>query len=358
MRIVVQDPSGSGLGVALGLGELGHEVRYRGPARRAEPAPGSFEQLRQRLVAHRFGAGVARDDDTGDLLVAVDTFADILGTLGRGIGTDLPMDAGDPFAHTLNPLVYPARLQRWCDLVGRAPRVAVVDLSDAAAPLEPLFEALPGATLLSREGGGAGGTWQPFPYLYNNVLLAIENLHHERDWWHPPAHRRPDVDWTFCGTVRHPRYGDHRLRALDEARQRWPHLRNRVASDVSFVDVLRLLQCTRYGLDLPGAGELCFRLHESLALGTPVLRLGPGRVQLAPGLERAVTDDPVAFTPPDAFAVRELYREHYAPRAAATALLAAVDRVTSPRGTDRAPSDPRSRSRGETTSIAAPTCRA
>jgi hypothetical protein len=324
VRIVVQDPTGSGLGLAIGLVELGHAVTYRGTRGGGGSADAPTARLQRDLVRRCFGAGDANEHADGDLLVAVDTFADFLHALENGIGAGAPMDPHDAFAATHNPLVYPERLRRWLDLASRAPRLCVVDLSDAGAPREVAFEALPQATLLFREQSARGGPWQPFPYLYNNVLLAVEHLHAEHEWWRPSARRSASVDWTFCGTLHHPRYGDRRLRALATANRRWPTLRGHVAIGAPFVEVLHLLQSTRYCLDLPGAGELCFRLHEALALGTPLLRLGPGRVELPAGLAGVVTCDPERLAPADAETVRDVYRGHYAPRAAAAALLRAT----------------------------------
>ncbi|MEO6595262.1 MAG: hypothetical protein ABIP94_10965 [Planctomycetota bacterium] len=149
----------------------------------------------------------------------------------------------------------------------------MIDMSDKGAPREIGFEALPNATLFARECAvGDAGPWRPFPFLYNHVLLWLEHLRPAYEWFVPANQRRFVSDWAFCGTIEHPRYGDRRRLALVQAVQRWSQLRGAIATQIPFVDVLRMLQATQFGLDLPGAGELCFRLHESLALGTPVLR--------------------------------------------------------------------------------------
>lgn len=330
VRIVVEDPTGCGLPLAIGLCELGHRVTWRGPQRAAGGGPDTTPPLCRELIARFFGAPAATvaPADECDLYVAVDTFADILTTLGRGLDTGAPMDLTDPFVPTQNPLVYPGRLRRWLDLAARAQQLAVVDLSDAAAPREVAFEMLPGATLLAREAL-PGGPWRPFPFLYNQVLLAIEHLCAERDWWIPSAARRTNADWTFCGTIDHPRYGGRRAAALAHAVRRWPSLRGHVAVAAPFAEVVGLLQATRFCLDLPGAGELCFRVHEALALGTPLLRLEPNPLPLAPGVRSLLTCEPGAPMP-DAETVRACYREHLAPRAAAAALLAACAATAAP----------------------------
>ncbi|MBL9077609.1 MAG: hypothetical protein JNL08_08905 [Planctomycetes bacterium] len=323
MRIVALDPSGCGLGLCIGLADLGHDVTYHG-LWNGQPTDGFGTDLCRRFAGHRFGtrrsdADLAARIDGCDVLLGVDVFADYLHALTHAIDTAAPMDAADPFAPTRNPLVYPARLARWLDLAARAPRFAVVDASDAAGPREEAFAALPHAVCFARERTTPDPAWRPFPFLYNNVLLAVEHLVAERDWLLPRS-SATDHDWLFCGTLRHPRYGDRRLRGIATAHRRWPQLRGHVVVDAPFVEVLNRMQRTRHCLDLPGAGELCFRLHEALATGTPLLRLAPGAVALPTGLADVVVQTPLA-APIDPELVRTRYREHYAPRAAAATLL-------------------------------------
>lgn len=328
MRIAVHDPTGCGLGLALGLVEHGHAVGYEGPELQAGHAGGTplCDTLVTRWLPRCARAPTA---DDCDLLVAVDVFADFLTALHGGVGSDTPWDPSDPFAPTRNPLAYPARLSRWLELAARAPALAVVDMSDAEGPREVAFEELPHAQCFAREAGHEG-PWRPFPYLYNNVLLAIERLFAPSDWRMPEPRRTPRFDWVFCGTVRHPRYGDRRVRSIAHAHRRWPGLRGHVTVAAPFAEVLPLLQQARTCLDLPGAGDLCFRVHEALAVGTPLLRLAPGRVQLPPDVAACVVADPADGALPCAKHVRAVYADHYAPAAAAAALLCgcAADRPT------------------------------
>ena len=76
--------------------------------------------------------------------------------------------------------------------------------------------------------------------------------------------------------------------------------------------------------DLPGAGELCFRMHECLALGVPVLQPEPFTIAVPPGLEQVVSDEPELLERLDPEAVRAVYLDCCSPRAAAQMLLAAV----------------------------------
>ncbi|HEX5051831.1 MAG TPA: hypothetical protein VFZ65_08675 [Planctomycetota bacterium] len=317
------DPTGCGLGLAVGLVGHGHAVRYRGP-REWNCEAGETHRMCGEL-ARRFTGEPACESELGDcdLLVIVDVFADMLDALAHRLNAHAPMRPGDPLQSTSNPLVYPGRLRFWLEVAQRAPRVAVVDMSDAGGPHEVASELLPQAALFAREcARDARGPWRPFPFLYNNVLLWLEHLRPETEWWVPGGQRRFVSDWAFCGTIDHVRYGDRRRRALARAVQRWPRLRGALATQIPFVDVLRVLQATKFGLDLPGAGELCFRVHESLALGTPVLRPEPGSVALAEGLERVVVADPYAWEGNDAQAVRSIYARSYGPGAAAAVLLA------------------------------------
>ncbi len=326
MRIHLFDPSGCGLGLAIGLVQLGHTVVHRGPSAWNE-AIGETNRLCRELAQHWCGTAAVNAADAADcdLLVIVDVFADLLHALVHGIGALAPFDPTRPFADTRNPTVYPERLRFWSELTARVPRVVVVDMSDASAFREVGFEALPHATLLARECAGRGhDRWQPFPFLYNNVMLWVELMRPECEWWFPTSRRRRKWDWVFCGTIEHRRYEGRRQAALERVGQQWPCLRGHVVTQVPFVEVLGILQSARFGLDLPGAGEVCFRVHECLALGTPVLRPEPGRVCLAAGLASVVVGDPSELQGLDAEAVRSVYRASYAPRAAATAMLAAV----------------------------------
>lgn len=325
MRISLLDHSSLGLGLAIGLTQLGHQVRYVGPEPWPEDTPGEAELQRRQLLAHFLGGGAAAVDPGDDLLVIHASFADQLLTLHHGRYTRERADLGRPLRQTLNPLVYPARLRLWLQLAAAAPSLVAIDGSDARSPRETAFEQLPRCTLLARETGlDAGSPWQPWPFLYNPVLLWLELLRPEREWLAPKATRRPQWDWAFCGTVQHARYGDRRERLLAELQTRWPSLRGTVSTTAPFVEVLQLLQSVRSGVDMPGEGELCFRLHEYLALGVPVLRPWPFGITLPAGVGEAIVQDPASIDGLDCDQVRSIYQQCYAPRIAAEAMLAAV----------------------------------
>lgn len=326
MRIGVHDPSGGGLGVALGLADLGHEVGYDGPQGLFARGAAHFTVAHAELARHTFGAGCGAIDPVAcDLVVIVDAFADFLGPLQPYLAADR-RGLADPPSFLL---LYPQRLQRALDLASAGTPVVVFDASDRQGPRETMFEGNAGWTLLARECPlGVEGPWRPLPFLYNNALLWLERMHPRSAWRLAPADRAYRVDWSFCGTVDHPRYGGSRRRALDELTARRADLRGEVRCDLSFDAVLRQLQSSRLGLDLPGAGELCFRLHECLALGVPVWKPRPGGIEMAPGLEAVVGDDTEHLLRLSPAAVRATYEAHYAPRVCAERLLAAVGAVT------------------------------
>jgi len=321
VRIDVVDPGSHGLGTAIGLRQLGHEVRYFG-GHSAQPREGWADGVRRELVAHVFGEVTAgeRPGQGSDLLVLVDVFADYLHTLHTGIGP-VGVEPSDPMQDDAGALIYPMRLQYFCELAQAAQQVAVIDMSDHRERREVAFEALPNAQLFAREvHGERQGKWRPFPFLYNLSMLWLEHTQAEQGWL-TRENRPQSWDWAFCGTVAHERYGRRRELAISLIAERWPQMRGAVLGQETFEKVIAVLQSVRFGLDLPGVGELCFRMHECLALGTPVWRPLTGKVALPPGLEGVVATDPEQLQIRDVDAVRAIYAEHYGPRAAATWLL-------------------------------------
>lgn len=306
------DPSGCGLGVAIGLVEIGHSVRHAGPrawsdARTEDPA-----RCCRELVARFCGAPADSEARTDfDLVIVVDVFADLLAEVAGGNVVTAPRHA--------------RRIQAQIDAAKRAGQVVVIDAADCRQARAGAFAELPHAVLLAREVARSDrGPWRPFPFLYNNVLLWLEYLRPSREWWLPEQARLRQWDWAFCGTLDGARYGERRRRALDAVKERWPALRGVVRTTAPFVDVLQVLQSSRMGIDLPGAGELCFRLHECLALGTPVLQPTPPTIEFAQGLEPVLSADPTALQGMTAEQVRVHYLENYSPRVAAEQLLAAL----------------------------------
>jgi hypothetical protein len=329
VRIEVVDPCGGGLGLAIGLVQLGHTVAHRGPSSWVAGAPWPTNCSRE--LQQRFCGAWSSSAPEPDLLILVDVFADYLRALELGIGVRPGAVVHDPLQDGAGTLVYPDRLEWFCRRAQSAQQVAVVDLSDAASPREIAFTALPHATLLARECPASGdGPWRPFPFLYNHVLLWLELLRPASEWWLPGDARRRDSDWAFCGTVDHPRYGDRRRHALDELARRWPSLRGCVETSLPFAEIVRVWQQVGFGVDLPGAGELCYRLHECLALGTPVVRPFPTNIALPRALRGVVVDSPEHLASQSPEDVRAIYERHYAPRAAATWLLATVAAANPP----------------------------
>lgn len=310
MRIDIWDPTGCGLGLGLGLRQLGHRVVFAGPQFWWDN--GSDRMLRD-LHAFAFEPAHARHDPAdSDLLILVEVFADRRAALGD-----------EPPATALTE--YEARVRGWLDIAARAKRVVILDASDRRDGREQAFAALPDVTLLARECSlQERGPWRAFPFLYNNVLLFAETMASNGNWFVPFAQRQSQWDWAFCGTIEHPRYGDRRGRALARLLERWPGLTGRIVERAPFVDVLRDLQASRCGIDLAGAGQLCFRLHEYLALGLPIVRDEPFPVRIASGIAAAIRSDPIAAAAIRAEEVHDVYRRCYAPRAAAEWLLACL----------------------------------
>ncbi|MEM7205538.1 MAG: hypothetical protein AAF628_35100 [Planctomycetota bacterium] len=335
MRVAVVDPSSVGLGLALGLIELGHKVAYTPGVRPAGVAPGPADGFVDQLVERVLGGARRLPDPSADLLVFVDAWSGGLQALERREQHGAPFDPNEALLATVNPAMYPHRLRSCLELLGSAPRVAVIDVSDQNGPREPVFEGLAGVTLLAREVrlADAGSPWSPWPYLYNPAMLWLEWLCPRANWFIPRGRRSIDLDWVFCGVVDHPRYGGRRRARLAEIRQRFPAARSRVPPlTTSFTDVVRLLQASAAGLDLPGTGEICFRLHEALALDVPMLRPWPFTVHLPAGLSDAFVAAPGRATQMPPGAVRALYEAYYAPACAAQSLLDAVASTpTSPR---------------------------
>ncbi|MFT7534680.1 MAG: hypothetical protein ACI85K_000629 [Hyphomicrobiaceae bacterium] len=322
MRVEVIDPSGHGIGTAIGLLELGHAVRYVG-AHSLRPGSAQLQHMRHELIEHMFG-GSQKAAGESDLLVIVDVFGDYLQCFDSGIGP-AGVAVTDPMQDNAGVLIYPHRLQFLCDRAQAASRVAVIDMSDHGCYREPAFEALPNAHLFAREVHATDdGAWRPFPFLYNLAMLWAEYTRPQSQWLVTERSTKT-WDWVFCGTLAHERYGRKREAAIQVLAERWPELTGAVLAQIPFHEVLCALQSVRLGLDLPGVGELCFRLHECLAVGTPVWRPFTRHVALPAGLQDIVIADPSEASVSDPEAVRAIYAERYAPMAAARWLLAGID---------------------------------
>lgn len=320
------DPAGTGLGVALGLVELGHRVEYT-PAEDWPDATGDWvAPMTAELVRRCLGGPVPAGPRAADLLVLWDGFADGLEALARRLHLHAPYDPARPLRRSINPLAYPGRLACHLAAMQAADRVVVVDCSDSSGPREIAFERRADAVLLAREVPvvEAGGPWRPFPFLYHPVLLWLEWLQPRQGWLLPAARRTHRYDWVFCGSVHHPRYGDRRQRLLAEVAARWPGRSGLVPPPTTpFDQVLALLQSAGSCLDLPGAGEICYRMHEALCLDVPLLRPWHFTVAVDPVVAEACLREPPRRAP-EPGRNRELYLTRYAPRIAASRLLQAA----------------------------------
>jgi hypothetical protein len=323
VRIEVVDPGGHGVGVAIGLCELGHDVAYVG-AHQSRASGTQSACMKAELIEHMFGSQRSRPASP-DLLLIVDVFADYLQAFQDGIG-DLGEEAvHHPLQDNAGVYVYPERLAYYCKRAQAAERVAVIDTSDHRGLREIVFEAMPHVSLFAREVVATDdGPWTPFPFLYNLSMLWLEYMRPLEEWFVAEG-RNFTWDWAFCGTVDHERYHSHRTTSLRSIAQRWPRLRGTVITQQSFLSVIKALQSSRVGLDLPGIGELCFRLHECLALGTSIWRPWEPSVALPEGLQSVVVAEPGQAVVVDPQFVRSEYLAHYAPRAAAKWLIDALE---------------------------------
>lgn len=331
MRVHLVDPSGQALGLALGLAEAGHRVDYARPEHWQHGKPGELASAIEQVAAHRCGPPATFEPlPAADLLVVVDCFADRLADLVAGRLND-PNPPRSPWAFTFDSRTYPSRLAACLELAVQAPRVVVVDSSDRATPREVAFEGLPHAVLLAREVPvGIASRWRPLPFLYNQALLVLERSAELAAWWSHPEHRRKSHDWAFYGTVDHRRYGGRRATALAAVREAWPDLSGDIACGMTFHQTMQRMQSSRCVLDLPGAGRLCFRLHEALAFGIPVFAPrvpgteDPPEIVLPAGVAAVRVADPYAATAMPWEQVQGVYRAAYATEVAAACLLRAA----------------------------------
>ncbi len=324
MKVSVIDLSGFALGLSIGLKELGHQVDYY-PGEDPGKRKNLLDELKLELVRAVFGTRTTVDPGS-DLVIICDSFTDFKWALEKGIQMDAPYDPADPFVPSINPLVYRERLKRLLELGERAGTLAVIDGSDKVYPREEAFLDLGNARLFAREVPieSAGGRWIPFPYIYNFVILLLERTRQREQWFIPFERRRYKWDWVFCGTVGHARYQGKRVRLLEEVKARWPGARFHVPREgTPFVEILEILQSSLWGLDLPGGGELCFRMHEYLSLGIPILRPWPWTRMTIPEMAEITGPDPFGPRPPGG-RILKIYEECFAPKAAAERLLSVV----------------------------------
>lgn len=331
MYVSILDLNGFLLGVALGLRELGHRVAYHS-GDEGLAADHTVTRMRRDLVA-QLGPQPGGPDPDADLLVVCDAFADQLHAAAAGLHDAAPFDPAHPLRPSLHPDVRGARAAVLGELLARARGAAVVvDGSDACALRPTAFDAIPGLVCLAREveADAAPGGWLPFPFLYHPVVLWMEYLRPRSEWFVPLPARLRRWDWVFCGTLSHSRYGGRRAAAVRAMERRFPRARGLVMPEGCTYDrVLAALQSTGSGLDLPGAGELCFRLHEYLALAVPIVRLEPFTHVVPEGLQRLLRATPDPRDLPSPEEVLATYAECYAPRFAARMLLGSAARVSS-----------------------------
>lgn len=309
-RIAVLDFPGTLLGPAAALAAQGHEVRYFTPG----PHPGYVQALLDRWLA----GGDAQPCFDADLVVYVESFSDGWWALQHGAQTDAPVHRDDPLRASIHPLQLDLRLDALGEALGHANALVSIDMSDLSEPLHPGFLASPGPKL-KRECLPAQHALgiEPFPFLYNPVLLALERV------WGlssiPPADPALACDGWFCGTIDHPRYAGQRRRDLALIQARHPGARFAVHDGgVPTLENLRRTQRARAVLHPRGRGELCLRTHEALFFGLPLLVAQAPRIALPAGHERIFVESLQGL--PSRGVVLDFYTRRYRPEAAAELL--------------------------------------
>ena len=113
MEVTFFDPAATGLGVAIGLVELGHRVAYHGPEPWPGEEPSAVARLLEQLAQRFFGAARAVDRQERDLLVVWDGFADALHARETGANREARYDPSRPMRSTIHPAILPVRLARF-----------------------------------------------------------------------------------------------------------------------------------------------------------------------------------------------------------------------------------------------------
>ena len=322
MKISFIDLCGFGLGPAIGLKELGYDVHYFG-GESFEKSRNLLSKYKDELIVSVFGKE-SPPDPKADLLVVCDSFSDFKWALEEKIQLDAPWDPNNPFVRTINPLVYEKRLDKILSLCNSANAVCVIDGSDKIEPRENAFFSLNNALLLAREvpKGDANSKWIPFPYIYNFLILLLERTRERSSWFIPFEKRRYVWDWVFCGTINHPRYNNRRKILVEEVKRKWPRARFHILKEGSpFTNVLEVIQASLWGLDLPGGGELCFRLHEYLALGVPIFRPWPWSRVVVPEVEGITSPTIDLKNRPSGISILKVYEDYYVPKKAGEKLI-------------------------------------
>ena len=300
------------LGPALALRRSGLAVHYFDGVRDPARIPG----YRKVLLESCFGAVAVEPCFTARRIIYSESFSDAWWALQEGQQTDAPIVIEDPFAASIHPLQVDLRLEQLQPRLETVDDLVVVDMSDLAVPLHPKFLELPG-TKLKREIAPSAATElgiTPYPFLYNPVLLTLDYAW-GLDACTPDA-RTPLRDGWFCGTIGHARYGGRRKSALQAIVARHPGARFAIHDgDVPTLENLREVQRSRTVLHPPGRGTICFRTHEALRFGVPMLVEQRPQIALPELLQASFITELTDAEEASAAAVR-CYQECYSPEAA------------------------------------------
>jgi hypothetical protein len=284
--VTILDRFGQQLGLALGLRELGFRIEYWMDRMYSQdmlqiPHYSVFKQPVKEIILRQFDS-VLEKPKTGAITVWIESFTD--------------------WYDTLNDAAY--GIQMLSQLPGIADAI-VFDSSDNT--IGCIIPELPGRVFLKRETAqNQSARWKPFSYLHSFFLLGTLSA-----ITLPQATDRYDYDLIWMGSLHSER--NHWL----EAARATGTLKE---LHVGFFPYLLALSHTRAGLYLPGRGWICYRLHELLALGVPLVYVEPPILLNFPIREMGITIDEYISGCrdfPSRRRIKELHEEFYSPRACA-----------------------------------------
>jgi len=314
MEFAVLDIGGNFLGPALGLRELGHEVRYW--------TWSSLEVIQE--VADLAGILEADPVFESDVLLYSAPFSDEQWASELGIQSDAELRPEEPLFCTAHPGQAEYR-NRWItDQIGVGQALVLCDMGDNPSTSSPFFLETP-ALRLKREllPWASHSGILSFPYLYEPHLLHAELTGLLDQLREDAPNLVPRHEALFAGTVEHWRYMGRRASLLQQWQDHNSDLPLRtLEGGGSLLETWRELLGAELALSLPGRGELCFRHHELAALAVPALSLEEFRIEVPQAFRQAFPTSRNQVL--DVRAMATFYAHHYHPSRAATQLLGLI----------------------------------
>lgn len=314
MEFAVLDIGGNFLGPALGLVELGHEVRYW---------PWSSQEVVREAASL---AGILEEDPVfeADVLLYSASFSDEQWAGELGIHSDAELRPEEPLFCTDHPGQAEYR-NRWVtDQIATGQALVLIDMGDNPSTSSPFFLETP-ALRLKREllPWASHSAILSFPYLYEPHLLHAELTGLLDRLREEARHVVPRHEALFAGTVGHWRYMGRRASMLEQWQDHNPDLPLRILPEGgTLLQTWRELPGAELALSLPGRGELCVRHHELAALSIPSLSLEDFRIEVPQAWREAFPTTRSQVL--DVRGMASFYRHHYRPSRAAVRLLELV----------------------------------